>query len=125
MTNKRLNWRRKEICDQCHSFDVEREQERIAAQSRTNAKNKKNHLAHRYHQINKRRNQHDNLFHADIDALEREVNQFARRHRHILPQYFGWELKNPFERPSGPLAPGLERFYARANPNLVNGFDMI
>ena len=103
-----------------------RERERIAAQTRDNAKNKKNHLAHRYHQINKRRRQHDDCFHADIDALEREVNQFRQRHRHILPHYFGWELKNPFEKPSGPLAPGLERFYAQANPNrLVDGFDML
>ena len=74
MTNKRLNWRRKEVCELCQALDNEGERERIAAQTRTNPKNKKNHLAHRYHQINKRRHQHDDLFHADIDALEREVN---------------------------------------------------
>ena len=112
-----LNWHRKEGCVQCQAFDDERERERIAAQTRTNIKNKKNHLAHRYHQINKLRHQHDDLFHADIDALEKEVNQFAQRHRHLLPKYFGWELKSIFERPCGHLAPGLERFYARANPN--------
>ena len=83
-------------------------------------------MAKRYSQINKRRHQHDDLFHADIDALEKEVNQFSQRHRKIMPKYFGWELKSYFERPSGPLAPGLERFYAQANPNrLVDGFDML
>ena len=74
-------------------------------------------MAHRYHQINKRRHQHDDLFNADIDALQKELNQFAQRNRQLMPDYFGWELKNPIKRPSGPLAPGLERFYARANPN--------
>ena len=89
-------------------------------------KTKKNHLAHRYHQINKRRNHRDDLFHADIDALSREVNQFAQRHRNIMPDYFGWELKSPFERPQGPLAPRLERFYARGNPNrLIAGFSLL
>ena len=103
-----------------------RESVRIAVQTRTNAKNKKNHLAHRYHQIKKRRNQHNDLFHADIDALGREVNQFRQRHRHILPHYFGCELANCFERPRGPLAPGLERFYNRANPNrLIAGFSIL
>ena len=76
--------------------------------------------------VNKRRHQHDDLFHADIDALEREVNQFALRHRHIMPDCFGWELKSPFERPQGPLAPGLERFYARGNTNrLIAGFSLL
>ena len=83
-------------------------------------------MAHRYHQINKRRHQHDDLFHADIDALQKELNQFAQRHRQLMPDYFGWEVKNPFERSSGPLAPGLERFYARANPNrLIDGFSFL
>ena len=126
MANKRLNWRRKEVCEQCHAFDEERERERINAQSRTNARNRQNHLSSRYAKINKRRNTHNDLFHADIDALEREVNQYAQRHRHLLPQYFGWELKSYFDRPSGPLAPGLERFYAQANPNrLINGFSLL
>ena len=67
----------------------------------------------RYGKINKRRAFHDACFHADIDALQKELNQFAQRYRQLMPDYFGWELKNTFGRPSGPLAPGLERFYTR------------
>ena len=69
-----------------------REQERISAQSQTNATNRANPLSKRYGKINKRRNQHNDLFHADIDDLEREVNQFAQRHRQKMPKYFGSEL---------------------------------
>ena len=80
-----------------------RRRERISARSRTNITNRENHLAKRYGKINKRCNQHNDLFYADIDALERVVNQYAQRHRHILPKYFGWELKFYFERPIGPF----------------------
>ena len=106
-------------------FEVERQQEKEAnAQSQRSAKTKKNHLAQRYAAINKRKNQHNDFFHADLDAIEREVSQYQHRYKHILPQ--GWTLKSYFNRPTGPLAPGLERFYACANPNrLIDGFSFL
>ena len=75
-------------------------------------------------QLKKEKKQHNDCFHADLDTLEREVSQYQQRYNHIIPT--GWTFKSYFERPSGPLAPGLERFYARGNPNrLINGFDLL
>ena len=101
-----------------HSTKRERAR-RISAQNRTNHTNRANYLAKRNGKINKPFNQHNNLFHVDIDALEREVNQLAQRHRHFIPEYFGWEHKSYFESQwiRGPLATGLDVFYAKGNPN--------
>jgi hypothetical protein len=61
------------------------------------------------------------LFHADLEGLEREVAQYYQRHQQHL--IWGWELKSIFNRPIGPLPRGMQRFYARANPNrLIDGF---
>ena len=125
MENLRLNWSPQANCKQCRAFEVERQHEKGAnAQSQRSAKTKKNHLSQRYAAINKRKNRHNDFFHADLDAIEREVSQYQQRYRHILPQ--GWTLKSCFNRPTGPLAPGLERFYAQANPNrIIDGFSLL
>jgi hypothetical protein len=61
------------------------------------------------------------LCHTDLNALERELQQFYQRNQRHL--FWGWELKSIFNRPIGPLPPGMQRFYARANPNrLIDGF---
>ena len=125
MENHRLNWAPQANCHQCKAFELERQQEKEAnAKSQRSAQTKKNHLAQRFALINKRKKQHNDCFHADLDTLEREVSQYQQRYNHIIPT--GWTFKSYFERPSGPLAPGLERFYARGNPNrLINGFDLL
>ena len=76
MKNKQLNWHPMDDCNQCRAFEEEREFETIDAQYRTNATNRQNHLAKRYAKFNKRKNQHLSLFHADFEALEKEVVKF-------------------------------------------------
>jgi hypothetical protein len=117
LENKRLNWKPVQGCEQCDGFAKERERERISALGRAN----NNHFHTRCRAINKRKTPHLALFHADIEALERELEQFYQRHQQYL--YRGWELKSIFNRPIGPLPRGMQRFYARANPNrLIDGF---
>ena len=76
MENHRLNWAPQANCHQCKAFELERQQEKEAnAKSQRSAQTKKNHLAQRYASINKRKKQHNDCFHADLDTLkERSVN---------------------------------------------------
>ena len=86
LENHRLNWTPQTNCHQCEAFELERQQEKEAnTKSQRSAQTKKNHLAQRYASINKRKKQHNDCFHADLDTLEREVSQYKQRYNHIIP----------------------------------------